>query len=378
MGSTRDSKAIHRGFDEALGFDLISRYLPYFDSRSKECHFTDPFDRYIWANVRYEVRKDNGPLFKPSGYLTDYLAEEAAKAIRANKAHPFFMYVAFTSMHSPLQALASDYKTVEKIEQAYRADPSNPPVSWMSHCEKVYAAMLLSLDRAVGTLLKALEDNGLDDNTMVIFTNDNGAPQILQGLNAPLRGGKGTFFEGGIKVPFLLRWPAISKRFGGNFFEPSTADSSKPPTGIKTPGVVVDSLISHVDIFPTVMDAAGLSVQADVIDGRTLLPLLSSLSHTPGDGEDTSKTSTRGIMTLGHESLFWRSGHYKAFRYGNWKIMSSGRPNKKWMYNLDDDPGELHNLAENEMYGDKLRELMNLMEKVNETQVMPLWPALLV
>jgi arylsulfatase A-like enzyme len=371
LGSTRDSKAIHRGFDEALGFDLISRYLPYFDPRSKECHFTDPFDRYIWANVRYEVRKDTGPLFKPEGYLTDYLAQEAAKAIHVNKDHPFFMYMAFTSMHSPLQALDSDYREVEEIERVYRADPAHFRVPRMTHCEKVYAAMLIGLDRAVGTILKALEESGVADNTVVMFSNDNGAPQILRGLNSPLRGGKGTFFDGGIRVPFLLRWPALSRRLGfasalAGDGDPESRNTGAMSTDVERRGLVVDALVSHIDIFPTVMDAAGVPYRKDGIDGQSLIPILVSLNGSVGAGS----------AELGHESLFWRSGHYKAYRQGDWKVMSSARPDKKWLYNLKEDPGEMRNLADEDIYAEKLQELVGLMERENATHVKPLWPAL--
>ena len=160
-----NASAIHRGFDETLGFSLISRYLPSRDHRAVNCYLDDTFDNFIWANTQYLVRKDGGKYFAPDGdYLTDYLAKEAVNAMKANQHNPFFLYLAFTSVHTPLTALKSDFDLVH----------AEYP-SW-SHCDKVYAAMIRALDRGVGTVLTGLEELGLSDDTIVIFTSDNGGP----------------------------------------------------------------------------------------------------------------------------------------------------------------------------------------------------------
>lgn len=362
MGLTADSKPIHRGFDETLGFDIISRYLPY-GTRSASCKFPDFFDRYLWANIRYEVSKDNGPFFAPKGYLTDYLAEEAGKAIHANKNHPFFMYVALTSMHTPLEALHSDYEAIEALEAKHGYHPGQDR---MSHCQKVYGAMLLALDRAVGTILQAIDESGQSEDTIVIFTNDNGAPLILPHLNIPHRGGKANLFEGGIRVPLMLRWPALSRTLG-RYREDRTVGKD----GVDI-GVAVDGVVSHLDLFPTIMEAAGVSPSHRLqrngksLDGSSLIPLMRA----------AASGQVAGSEKLGHDTLFWRSGHYIAYRKGDWKLQTSSRPNKHWLYNIAEDPGERNNLAESAEHLDVLEEMLQLMRTENNTHSKSLWPTL--
>mmetsp|Transcript_3834 Transcript_3834/g.5964 ORF Transcript_3834/g.5964 Transcript_3834/m.5964 type:complete len:550 (+) Transcript_3834:128-1777(+) len=325
LGFDEHSRPLSRGFDETLGFDIIARYLPFGDSRSVNCEFDDFFDRYLWANVRYEVSKDSGPHFAPQGYLSDYLAEEAANAITANKDMPFFMYLAFTSMHTPLQALQSDYEAVKTL------DPNGD----LSHCQRVYGAMLLALDRAVGTVLDALRDNGLTENTIVIFTNDNGGVGLMPDLNRPYRGWKATFFEGGVRVPMLVQWPQRVPK-----------------------GVISDGVVSHIDIFPTIAHAAGAEVP-NGIDGVSLL------QHMQGN-----------LSSDAHDELFWRSGHYMALRKGHWKLQVSSNPVKMWLYDLKADSTEQTNLAYSEGHRDKLQEMLTSLQAVNLAQHDPLWPSL--
>jgi arylsulfatase A-like enzyme len=127
--------------------------------------------------------------------VTDYLAVEAARAIAANANRPFFLYVAFNAPHTPLQALRSDVDALPEIE--------HPTL-------RVYAAMIRALDRGMGTVLEALRAHGLERDTLVIFTSDNGGADYvgLPDLNQPYRGWKMTFFEGGIRTPFFAKWPA--------------------------------------------------------------------------------------------------------------------------------------------------------------------------
>jgi arylsulfatase A-like enzyme len=116
----------------------------------------------LWASGRYQVsRNDDRRQFAPKGYLTDYFAQEADAAITANKNNPFFMFLSLTAPHTPYQALKSDYDQLSHITD---------------ELTRVYAAMIVALDRAVGTVLASLKKNGLTDDTLVIFTNDNGAP----------------------------------------------------------------------------------------------------------------------------------------------------------------------------------------------------------
>lgn len=126
---------------------------------------------------------NHGERFEIDGYATDYFAAEAVKAIQANKHRPFFLYFSPSAIHSPLQALKEDYDKLAYID---------------NHCDRVYAAMIVAVDRAVGKVLTTLRDEGIENNTLVILTSDNGSPNMVyqKRTNAPYRGWKATFFEG--------------------------------------------------------------------------------------------------------------------------------------------------------------------------------------
>jgi uncharacterized sulfatase len=137
----------------------------------------DPIDRFLWAVMRFAVSFNGEKAFEPELYLTDYFTDQAVKAIEANRDRPFFLYLAHWAPHTPLQAAREDYEALSHIE---------------NHRERVYAAMIRSLDRGVGRVLDALKDNGLEDNTLVLFTSDNGGAGYigLPEVNSPFRGWK--------------------------------------------------------------------------------------------------------------------------------------------------------------------------------------------
>jgi arylsulfatase A-like enzyme len=173
---------------------------------------------------------------------------------------------------------------------------------------------------------------------LVIFTNDNGAPHYadLAGLNAPLRGWKATYFEGGIRVPLFMRWPAGL------------------PAGarVKTP-------VGHVDIFSTVAAAAGRPLPTDrVIDGVDLLPFARGER-----GDDAA-----------HRSLYWRTDDYLALREGDWKLQVTQRPRKDWLYDLAADPGERRNLAASQP--ERLAAMKAALAEIDRQQSRPLWRTL--
>jgi arylsulfatase A-like enzyme len=161
LGDSPTSRPEARGFDEYLGFNAGSTlYLPARDANAVNApneHY--PPDKFLWASLSYAARFNGGKRFAPSKYVTDYFAEEAANAIATNKSRPFFLYVGFNAPHLPLQALKSDYDSLGSISD---------------HRLRVYGAMIKALDRGVGTVLEALRANGLEENTIVIFTSDNG------------------------------------------------------------------------------------------------------------------------------------------------------------------------------------------------------------
>lgn len=277
----------------------------------------DPIDKYLWPNLPYSVRWNGGKPFEPKGYVTDYFGDEAVKAIDANAGRPFFMYLAFNAPHTPLQATKEDYEALKDIPD---------------HTTRVYGAMIRALDRNVGKVLAELDKQGLADNTIVIFTSDNGGANYigLRDINKPFRGWKATFFEGGVNVPFLMKWP-----------------------GRVEPGSVSPNRAMHIDIFATAAQAAGAPVGPKV-DGVDLMTLVSG------------KAAPR--------PLFFRSGHYRAVIDGDWKLQLSERPKTAWLFNLGVDPTEQKNLATSDPA--QLARLTALLDEQDRRAGKPLWPAL--
>ena len=237
LGAAEGMRPNDQGFDEFLGFLPGGALFMAEDDEdvvnSKQDF--DPIDKFLWANLKYAVRHNNSERFHPDSHMTDYFSRQAVRVIEANQHRPFFMYLAYNAPHTPLQAEKSDYDALGHITD---------------HTERTYAAMLRGLDRGIGQVLTALEDNGIADNTMVIFTSDNGGAGYvgLPDLNKPYRGWKITFFEGGIHTPYFIRWP--QKIAAGSQY---------------------DSAVAHIDIFTTALAAAGVEPPNDrVIDVRLI------------------------------------------------------------------------------------------------------------
>ncbi len=295
LGEAAGMRPEDQGFDESLGFMIGGmKFLPKDDPQAVNSKQDfDPIDKYLWANLPFAVQFNGGPAFAPDRYMTDYLTEQALAGIRANRNRPFFMYLAYNAPHTPLQALKSDYDALSNIKD---------------HRLRVYAAMVRALDRGVGRVMAELKAQGLDDNTLVIFSSDNGGAHYigLPDINRPYRGWKATFFEGGTKVPFLMRWP-----------------------GTIAPGTRFAPPISHFDVFATASAAAGAALPADrPIDGVDVMPFL--------DGRSTG---------LPHQTLFWRSGAYRVVRDGDWKLQSLDLPRKDLLFDLRADPTEQRDVA---------------------------------
>ena len=286
-----------QGFDESLNMDGML-HLPEDSPQVVNAHVDfDPIDRFLWASAHFVTSYNGGAKFAPGGYLADYWTDQSLAVIEANRNRPFFLYLAHWGVHSPLQATRADYEAVGDIGP---------------HRLRVYGAMIRALDRSVGRIMAKLEEAGLAKNTLVVISSDNGAPGYvgLDGLNAPYRGGKGTFFEGGIRVPMFARWPA------------------RIPAGAR-----IALPVGQVDLMPTFAAAAGAPLpQGRVIDGRSLLPALT------GTGPALSPETP----------LFWGSGYYRAVRSGDWKLQVNGKQNKAWLFNLAADPTERRNLAASE------------------------------
>jgi arylsulfatase A-like enzyme len=262
-----------RGFDETYGFYGGGRSY-YADTKPTENGST-------WRrNGKPEMEKE---------YVTDAVARETRAFIDKHADAPFFIYAAFTCPHSPMEAKAG-YE--EKF--AHIADKKR----------RTLAAMMLSQDEAVASILAKLKERGLDNDTMVWLINDNGAGTYWNFDNGPWRGRKGTLFEGGVRVAFAVRWP-----------------------GLIPQGQTVSHTVSSVDIGATSLAAAG-APPAPELDGRDLLPLL--------QGRDTKAV---------HETLFWRFPPATALRHGDWKMIAGdGKP--AHIYHLAEDRGETKNLID--------------------------------
>lgn len=241
LGRAHGMAAHEQGFDESL-LMASGLYLPedHPDVINARVNF-DPIDQFLWSALTYANSYNSGDedRFEPGGYLTDYWTDESVKVIKANRHRPFFLYLAHWGIHTPLQATKADYEAVGDIQP---------------HRLRVYAAMTRALDRSVGRVMAALEEEGLADNTIVIFTSDNGGAGYigLTDVNAPFRGWKITHFEGGIRVPLFIRW------------------GSQIPAGVK-----IDTPVAHIDVLPTVLAAVNESLpHSREIDGENLLPLM--------------------------------------------------------------------------------------------------------
>lgn len=321
LGRTNGMAANDQGFDESL-LMASGLYLPEDDPNVVNAKQDfDPIDRFLWAAVRYAATMNGGEAFEPGGYLTDYYTDEAVKVIEANKNRPFFLYLAHWAPHTPLQATKEDYDALSHIEL---------------HRERVYAAMIRALDRGVGRVLDALRENGLEENTIVIFTSDNGGAGYigLPDVNDPFRGWKITLFEGGIHVPYFIKWPAKI-----------------------APGTTVEDPVHHFDVYSTAAAAGGAPLPTDrKVDGVDLVPYAA--------GEKTGAP---------HDRLFWRSGTSQSALVNGWKLNVSDPPGRSWLFDLRNDPNEQNDLSAKRP--DKLAELQQALADHNAEQLPSRWPS---
>ena len=318
LGEAPQLQPQRQGFDESLAILAgAAMFLPEDDPDSVNAKLSwDPIDRFIWANLRHAVTFNGSKRFHPKGHMTDYFADEAIEAIEANKNRPFFLYLAFNAPHTPLQATKADYGRLPQIKD---------------HKTRVYGAMIAQLDRRIGDVMAKLKETRIDDNTLVIFTSDNGGAWYngMPDLNAPFRGWKATFFEGGIRTPLFMRWPAAI-----------------------TAGTQRTDVTGHLDIFATIAAAASANLPQDrTIDSENIL---AGPAKRP--------------------AMFWRSGDYRAVRAGDWKLQVTKRPDKARLYNLATDPTERHDLAARDPR--RVAELSAMIEAQNKGMAKPIWPGL--
>lgn len=244
------------------------------------------------------------PEGKPGDYLTDRLGDEAVKFIEQNKGNPLFLYFPHFAVHTPIQGRPDIIKKFKAM-----------PRAGLVHSNAVYAAMLESVDDTVGRVRKTLEDLKLAEQTIVIFTSDNGG-RVPTTSNHPLRVGKGSCYEGGTRVPLIVYWPGVTKA-----------------------GTTNDTPVISMDLYPTLLEMAGVpDVAGHRPDGVSLVPLL------------------RGTGGLKRDALFWHYPHYQhyqlggttpygAIHEGDFKLIEFFSDMRVELYNLRDDIGEQHDLA---------------------------------
>ena len=243
------------------------------------------------------------------------------KVIEKNKNRPFFLYLSHWAVHNPLQALRSDVQNMSHMQ---------------GHNLQVYSGMIAALDRSVGKVIAKLKELEIYGKTLIIFTSDNGGADYieLEDINKPYRGWKISFFEGGIRVPYIVSWP----------------DKINP-------GQKSNSAVHHFDIFSTIASAAGIeSSELNDLDGVNLLPYIN-----------------KEISTEPHKTLFWRSGNHQSVLHENWKYIVSKQENFHWLFNTSVDPTEKNNLIES--HPEKAQLLKSLLAQFNSEQADPVVPS---
>ena len=308
LGSTPESRPMAQGFDEFFGF--YSGWIDYYSHR----YYTlggNPIFHDLW--------RDDREVWEEPAYQTELLTREANAFLRRQTpARPFFLYLAYGAPHYPMMAPA---RYVDRFPASLDRD------------RRMHAAVVAALDEGIGSLLDTLDARQLR-NTIVFFQSDNGATQEVRadhrgrpyrgGSNGSLRGHKGSLFQGGIRVPAIMRWPA------------------RIPAGR-----VVDALGLGMDILPTVMKCAGGNPPPDV-DGLDLMPAISGGAETP------------------HKSTFWSYAGQSCVRAGDWKFLRNPREaldappgTEEWLVNLKEDPAEKVNrlAADSDRAADLRRQL---------------------
>ena len=269
----------------------------------------------------------------PEGtYLTDYLTDEAIRLVRTRDDKPFFMHMSYYQVHTPLQAKPEYVRKYQAKAEAMGLDTVPPFVDGdffpcehkreqrirrrIVQSDPVYAGMIQSMDENVGRLLRALEDTGQAENTIIFFTSDNGGLATSEGsptCNAPLAEGKGWMYEGGTRAPLIVKWP-----------------------GVTTPGSACHVPVTTPDFYPTMIEMAGLDpAQEPQVEGVSITPLL------------------RGGDRLDREAIFWHYPHYSnqggtpgsSVRMGDYKLIEFFEDERLELYNLRDDISEANDLA---------------------------------
>jgi arylsulfatase A-like enzyme len=340
LGGTAVYHPQRRGFDEFFGFLHEGHYYapPPFDGHvtwlrrtalpdGGTGRWTSPDGRRIWSTHMGHREPDydaDNPVLRGSQpvdereNLTVAFTREAIDFIARHAQQPFFLCLSYNAVHSPLQATDADLQRFAQIPDVQR---------------RIFAAMLAQLDDCIGRVRQRVVDCGIESQTLLVLLSDNGGPtQELTSSNAPLRGGKGELYEGGIRVPMMLSWK-----------------------GTVPAAQSIDLPVSTLDLAATLSAVSGAKTSAST-DGMSLLPLVLG---------KTGPTAPR--------PLFWRVGTRHAVRHDQWKLIRNTRTSPAWeLYDLPHDLGETTDLALRQPA--RVRELSALWDKWNAEQREPLWP----
>ena len=298
----------NRGFDESVVFygntSLQSTRIDDPDLISLKVDFHDEAKDTAWTREGLNAIRRNGELIEVDQYLMFFFRDEVLKFIDRNRGQPFLLYF---PMNSPVPPLQVPREYFERLRD------SIPNIA-----QRGYNAMLLVQDEIVGSVLEALRKAGLEQDTLVIFVSDNGNALSRPGSNAPFSGGKYSTYEGGIRMPYMMKWP-----------------------GRIPAGQVYEQPVSTLDILPTVAAACSIPTsQAQPLDGVNLLPYLK-----PGND------------AVPHEALFWKLAGYSAARVGKWKLYLEPKKGIAKLFDLDADPAEKNDLSAD--HPDIFRDLMD-------------------
>ncbi|TWT85966.1 Arylsulfatase [Posidoniimonas polymericola] len=294
------------------------------------------FDEAIVSAGRHLDFKTAPQVDHPEGeYLADFLTDKAVDFIERHQQQDFFLYLPHFGVHSPYQAKQD---LISKFQE-------KPPVD--GHNNPTYAAMIASVDESVGRVMQTLDRLGLAGDTLVIFVSDNGGVggYVREGIkprgditdNAPLRSGKGSLYEGGTRVPMVVRWPGVTA----------------PGTSCNTPTI-------HVDFYPTLLEVGMALAPDQPLDGESLAPLL----RDPAARLERDAVFQHFPGYLGAGKNRWRTTPVSLIQQGDWKLMEFLEDGRLELYNLVDDIGETNNLASAKP--DKAAELLGRLKQWRE------------
>ncbi len=319
MGTHSRFSPTNYGFDYHYGITGAgSLYAPLNQENIVESRHTWDFADFItWQVTNYHTLENGKNIIpKNSEYLTDVFTKKAVNYIKANKEKPFFLHLSHMAPHGPFQAQKKYYEMFSQIKD---------------HNKRVYYAMIKNLDDSIGEIKKTLEEEGILNNTLIIFTSDNGGATYTRATNnSPHNGGKMSNFEGGTVVPMMIQWN----------------DKIKPQKNY-------NHMVSLLDIVPTILDAVDSPSLENNYDGVSLIPFLDNYKDKP------------------HKELFWKTGYVKSIISDNFKLHINEKENFKTLINLENDPFEKFNLISK--YPEKVKKLTKSWEQWNNTLKEPKW-----